>query len=616
MNMDFFGQQDIARRKSSWLIAWFALAVISIVITIYLAAAVTIAQLNADQSLWQPQLALSIGIIIPLLIGAATLVRIAQLRSGGSAVAQMLGGTMVSANSEDPLHRVLCNVVEEMAIAAGIPAPTVFVLENEIGINAFAAGYSTADAAITVTRGCLLHLDREQLQGVIAHEFSHVLHGDMRLNIRLIGVLFGIICLSHIGLFLVRTTGGSYRRDRKGNQGLVMFGFALLLIGSVGAFMSGLIKAALSRQREFLADASAVVYTRNPRGIGTALAKIADQGSLIESPRAFEASHMFFADVTKRWFFGLTATHPPIQQRIERVLPGFLAEQVKGGTNAAAANSTTAAQPKIPGYSASVVANLVGTLTAVDLASATQVLAAMPLELLSAAHDPSRVQGLLYALLLPQGADAQAQSLRHLEPATAEMARSMSAASNAMSRGEKLAMLEVMLPALRQQPATARQQIIAESRAWLLHDETFSSFEFAIWKTVQRHLSPPTRTSRREPRMPLAAAHEAIETILSLLAHSAGEEPAASNAFTAGASILDTGKPLHMRPATDLSLANIERALDQLMPVSPFGKRQLVTACARAVSADGTIRADEGDLMRALVMNFGCPMPPLQGRCE
>src|SRR5262245_42358863 len=279
------------------------------------------------------------------IIGCAMLFKTSQLRSGGGTVARLLGGKPVPLDPTDPRERQLRNVVEEMAIASGIPVPEIYVLDGEPGINAFAAGWSTTDAAVAVTRGCLESLDRDELQGVIAHEFSHVFHGDMRLNIRLMGVLFGIVCLATIGRILVRAMprGGS-GRGKGGAAGIAMFGLALIVIGSLGVLFSRLIQAAVSRQREFLADASAVQYTRNPRGIGMALAKIgglaSGLGARLQTPHAEEASHMLFADGMRRFFGGGFATHPPIEQRVERVLPGFQRMLASSGSMEAAVAAT------------------------------------------------------------------------------------------------------------------------------------------------------------------------------------------------------------------------------------------------------------------------------------
>ncbi|HOB34044.1 MAG TPA: M48 family metallopeptidase, partial [Verrucomicrobiota bacterium] len=335
--MDFFEQQDKARRNTRWLAIYFAAGVAFLVLAIYAAVLVIyswaiapgteVEGVRAAPALWNPRLFTGVAIGTLSVVFLGSLFKTMELSRGGSAVATMLGGRLVSPNTEDPDERRLLNVVEEMALASGVPVPQVYVLDNERGINAFAAGHSTSDAAIGVTRGCVQLLNRDELQGVIAHEFSHILNGDMRLNLRLMGLIFGILCIAVIGRILLRTGSRTYRlgaRNRGGNP-LPLLGLALLLIGYVGVFFGRLIQAAVSRQREFLADASAVQFTRNPGGIAGALKKIGGlvYGSRLESAHAEEASHMFFGNGLSNAWFSLMATHPPLVERIRAIDPAF-----------------------------------------------------------------------------------------------------------------------------------------------------------------------------------------------------------------------------------------------------------------------------------------------------
>ena len=329
--MDFFGHQDAARRATGRLVALFVLAVLAIVACTY-AAAQALLFVGNGHAHFQPGLLLVVALVTFAIIGLAMTWKTSELRSGGGKVASLLGGTEVPLDPSDAKERMLRNIVEEMSIAAGVPVPEIWVLEDEAGVNAFAAGWSPADAAVAVTRGCLEALDRDELQGVIAHEFSHVFHGDMRLNIRLMGVLFGIVCLATIGRILVRSVGSSRGNKKGGPAGIIAFGVCLVIIGWVGVFFARLIQAAVSRQREFLADASAVQYTRNPRGIGMALAKIGGLTARLETPHAEEASHMLFADGVARLLGSAFATHPPVATRVERILPGFTRQLRSAGS--------------------------------------------------------------------------------------------------------------------------------------------------------------------------------------------------------------------------------------------------------------------------------------------
>ncbi|HVP70770.1 MAG TPA: M48 family metallopeptidase, partial [Gemmatimonadaceae bacterium] len=261
------------------------------------------------------------------IMALASLYRAASLAGGGADVARMMSATQVTGGGADPLQQRLVNVVEEMALASGVAVPEIFVLEHEAGINAFAAGTTHSNAAICVTRGALERLDRAELQGVIAHEFSHVLNGDMRLNQQLIGLSFGILALSLAGRFILR--GLTYTRPNRGNGKdnsalaiAVVVGIALVIIGWIGVFLSRLIKAAVSREREALADASAVQFTREPQGLAGALKKIAAYGARIQYAETEEVAHMLF-ERSSGAFSGWFATHPPLIERIKALDPSF-----------------------------------------------------------------------------------------------------------------------------------------------------------------------------------------------------------------------------------------------------------------------------------------------------
>src|SRR5215469_15641997 len=335
--MDFFEQQAKAHRKTKWLVFYFALAVAGMIAAIYIAAIFIFSGVEAEHyhryynqaapqfSAWNPQVFFGVCIAVLAVVGIGSTYKTMSLSAGGSAVSELMGGRLVNTNTTDLNERKLLNVVEEMSIASGVPMPQVYVMDDEDGINAFAAGHKPSDATVTVTRGCMRILTRDQLQGVIGHEFSHILNGDMRINLRLMGIIFGILCLAIIGRILLYSGRGG--GDRRGGQNVLpLFGIALLIIGYIGVFFGRLIQAAVSRQREFLADASSVQFTRNPEGIAGALKKIGGlrEGSRVRAAQAGEVSHMFISDAFMgQRFTDLMATHPPLKERIRRLDPMF-----------------------------------------------------------------------------------------------------------------------------------------------------------------------------------------------------------------------------------------------------------------------------------------------------
>ena len=324
--MDFFAAQELRRKKTKWLVLMYVFAILAIIVGIYAVVAVALGFTDASlNTVFHPAVFGIVALVNLAIIGCASLYKVVELRSGGHHIASLMGGTRVPSSTTNLQERRLLNIVEEMALASGISVPPGYVLNHEPGINAFAAGYSPADAVIGVNRGTIESLNRDELQGVIAHEFSHILNGDMRLNIRLIGILFGIQMLATVGYFMLRTMGGGSRSrskdSGKGAGAILAIALALLVFGSIGQFFARLIKANISRQREFLADASAVQFTRYPDGIGGALKMIgvSSSGSVIENSGAEELSHMFFASCFKSGFVSLFATHPPLVDRIQKI---------------------------------------------------------------------------------------------------------------------------------------------------------------------------------------------------------------------------------------------------------------------------------------------------------
>ncbi len=326
--MNFFQAQDNARKKTWMLAMLFGAAVLTLLLltNFFVALAFgwagmqtgmtfsqTIAQVPIDSWIW-----ISLGVLG--VIGVASLYKFFSISGGGRTIAEALGGSLIHQNTRDPQQRQLLNVVEEMALAAGMPVPPVYLIP-ELSINAFAAGFNTDDAVIGINQGTLDQLSRDELQGVVAHEFSHILNGDTHINLRLIAILHGILFVGMIGYGLLRAGGFS----RRNGLPIVIAGVGLLIIGYGGTFFGNLIKAAVSRQREFLADASAVQFTRHPEGIADALKKIGgfSMSSHMSNPAAEQASHMFFGAAAQKFSTSLMATHPPLEKRILAIEPGW-----------------------------------------------------------------------------------------------------------------------------------------------------------------------------------------------------------------------------------------------------------------------------------------------------
>lgn len=642
MATDFFDRQSTARRKTKWLVVVFVLGVIGLVGTTVVATAIavdygrgyvpgTALDRPTERKPYPWQIPVWAGAGALVLIGGGTMFKIAQLAGGGSTVAERLGGRRVYPNTNDRTERKLLNVVEEMALASGVPVPPVFLLTNEKGINAFAAGFSPSDAVIGVTRGCAEQLTRDQLQGVIAHEFSHILNGDMRLNLRLIGILHGILLLGLVGREVLYIAGRSGRGSSRRGGGIVyiaLIGLALMVLGFLGTFLGNLIKAAVSRQREFLADASAVQFTRLPSGIAGALKRIgaAVFGSKLESPCAAEASHMYFSQGVWAGLSGLLATHPPLDERIRRLDPQWdgkypppLPSDMAADVTDRAAAGLVGGEAGRPGRAEPSVgveraADQVAHPTEIHRQYVAELVAAMPREVVDAAHEPYGARALVYAMLLDQDADVRAAQLRTLEKnADAnvfELTLRLAKYVNQLDVRARLPLVDMAMPALRAlspgQYETFRGCFVALVKA----DERLSLFEWTLHQMLLRHLQPQFEPVRR-PQIRyygLQRLAEPVSVLLSTLARASQSDDQV--AFDAGArQIPDVA--VGLLPAEACGLGQLNDALRQLAQVAPKHQRRLVDACAAAISADGRVNVEEGELLRAVCDVLDCPLPPL-----
>lgn len=646
--MDFFESQDRARRRTGHLIFFYLLAVALIVASIYFVVlfAADMGGLDLERShpAWHPELFFVVSAATIGVIALGSVYRILQLRSGGSRVAEMMGGRRVNPNTRDVDERRLVNVVEEMAIASGVPVPEIFVMEEE-GINAFAAGYSPSDAAVAVTRGCLKALSRDELQGVIAHEFSHILNGDMRINIRLIGILNGILLLHLIGFMVIRSLrfgamgGRSRRGGGKGGGGgvvvlILVVGFALTVIGYFGVLCSRMIQAAVSRQREYLADAAAVQFTRNPEGIAGALKKIggASSGSRIEASHAMEASHMFFANGITSSLSNMFATHPPLTKRIQAIDPSFdgkswVRPKAKSKSSSKAQqppplSKKNKAQKRGPfdpitdafPMKPEVLLASIGTLGSNHISQAGQILEALPETLRDAAHDPAGAEAIIYGLLLSREAELQKKQLELIpgDPArgvTGEISRLHSQITQ-LPPNVRLPLIDLAVPALRQLSPPQFKEFRQTVSQLIASDNNLSLFEFALEKALMRHLENHFNESRR-PAIQYHSPQRLVDEfslLLSALAH-AGEKDT-RRAFAAGQARVPEIQ-LQLQPPETCTLEAIDQTLNRLDLASfPIKKRLLAGAIAVIVS-DGKVAPDEAELLRAVADSLDCPMPPL-----
>lgn len=633
--MNFFEHQDRARQNTTKLVVLFALAVALIIGALYLVFVGLGFWVSGQIDPWQPAMFLAVvggGILV---IGTGSLTKTIALRKGGHVVAEDLGGKPLNREAERFEEQRLLNVVEEMAIASGTPVPTVYVLDED-GINAFAAGNSPDDAVIGVTRGCMELLKRDELQGVIAHEFSHILNGDMRTNVRLIGILHGILLISIIGRVVMRYAafGGGRRRSRdsKGQLVFLLGGLALFVIGGAGVLCGRLIKSAISRQREFLADASAVQFTRNPDGIAGALKKIGGYaaGSKVEASKAEESSHMFFGYALGKGLFskGGFSTHPPLEERIKRIDPSFegtfphveAAVSVSEEEAAVSGLHGGAASAAAGTKAASRVVDEAGTLSAEHMAYGAEARTAIPEAVRTAAHEPLGAVAVAYGLLLDADEAMRTKQLdilrQHTDEPVFDETQRFYPELKELDRRLRLPLLELAAPALRDLSPEQYEQFRENVRHLVAADDQLSIFEYALQKILQRRLAHAfgERGDGRVRFKTFDAIEDDATVLLSALARIGHtDDDAVRLAFRTGLKRFPTikeGDVGFRNPKKRVAPQAIDAALDRLAGTKPKLKEQVIDACAHCVLMDETVTVQEAELLRAIAIALDVPVPP------
>jgi Zn-dependent protease with chaperone function len=621
--MDFFSRQNDARRQTRRMLVLFAIAVIAIVG--FIDAAVYLALRANGNTASPPALLGGLSIAVVAVIGFGSLYRTATLSDGGSAVARSLGATEVPATTTEFAYRRLRNVVEELSIASGVAMPEVFVLEEEAGINAFASGYTPADAAITVTRGALDKLTREELQGVIGHEFSHVLNGDMRLNIRLMGLLFGIMVLAIVGQRVIWFGGGrSSRRDGGGNQ-VWMIGLALIVVGYIGYFFARLIQAAVARSRESLADASAVQFTRQTDGIAGALKKIAvlSEGSTLQAANKQEVAHMLFGEAGR--FNALFATHPPLLDRIRALQPGFREEELSRLASAmeAATAPPLATPPPAPATAAPGAGTPLPVVMGAALAAgqpgfqrAGAVRRSLPRVLVDAAQQPESALAVVLALAMSaqdpirrlqqrQLADAFGDDVLATVTALTHEAASLASAS-------RLPLAALAFPALKQLSEGRQKTLLDTLGAMVRADGQVDLNEYCLTRLLRMQLQEAQRP-RQAPldgSGKLTARRDSVALVCAVVArYGNADETAARRAWLLAMQSCFPNQPMAWQAPPAAWQTPFDNALDQLDELSPPAKELLIQGLVHAIRADDVITTAEAELLRVICASLHCPLP-------
>ena len=555
-------------------------------------------------------------------------------------MAEMLGGKLVPVSTTNFIEKRFLNIVEEMAIASGVPVPPVYVMDQEKGINAFAAGFRPDDAVIGITRGSLETLNREELQGVVAHEFSHILNGDMWLDLKLVGFLHGILLIALIGRSILR--GSSRSRNGKNSGGVAILGLVLLILGYIGVLFGKLIKSGVSRQREYLADASAVQFTRNPGGLAGALKKIGglEAGSLLDHSKAEEISHMFFSNGLKASWIGAFSTHPPLADRITRLDPAFNGKYPKVQRSQepdsekdkidSSPSSVKEQQPfgKMPKGAAIIalavlaadpknITRDIGTPLREHMEYARRLLDSLPVQVREAASDPFGARAVIYGLLLDKDESVRATQMTQLQitadHAVFEATEKIFPFMLALDEESRLPLMDLTMPSLRSMSLEQFRRFEENVESLLKSDSKRSLFEFIVQHVIIRRLERNFITVQRSITIidSIRDVAEEISCILSLLANLGHESDEAPGAFgVAAATFTQDDFTLHYmdrKECRDIKLAAI---LNRLANLSPRVKQSLITSCFQCLVHDEQITMKEAEFFRLLVYALDCPLPP------
>jgi len=664
--MDFFQNQDKARTKTKVLVFYFGLAISSMIILIYIVIACA---LNANSSgkqaieanWFHPEVLLFVTIGVTSVVGLASLFKVSEIRrGGGEQVASMLGGRRISSATTDQHERVVMNVVEEMALASGVPVPPVYVLDQEPGINAFAAGFTPNDAVIGVNRGTIEIMNRAELQGVIAHEFSHIFNGDMRLNVRLIGWLFGIQMLAIIGYYIFRfaSISSSGRNNKNGNQianAIFVGGLVIMVVGFLGQICARMIQAAISRQREYLADASAVQFTRDPNTISGALKVIgASAGSsAIKIPTAQQASHMFFAEGVSSAFGGLS-THPPIADRIRKIDPQFdgnyskymqhryqrpvaekpqpkaarkdPAEMLKnfpipgmGGEGFGPMGEMTKNMPGagMPLSPAAIIAG-VGMLDDDHVQHSQGMIDSIDPLIKSAVHDPFSARCVVYSLLLDDKEAIRKKQLSVIQQAegqttVAETLKLLPYVKR-LPQSQRLPCLEIVQSTLSELSLEQYKRFGYSVIELVKADQHIDLFEFILQHLILSHLDrrfglrPPAKVRFHQAKQ-IKADIEMVLAVLVYVGHA--DEKEAAKAFRLASESIGEKVPFELMPKSKCNFKLLDNGLERINEAAPQLKKQILHAAATAVAADERITISEAELFRAFAESIECPVPPI-----
>ncbi|MCG8314976.1 MAG: M48 family metallopeptidase [Pseudomonadales bacterium] len=661
--MTFYERQHQAKRKTWLLLSYFMLAVLFIVVAVNTVIYFTLffsdthKVLSLRQWITSP-MCWTVAAVTVIVITGGSLFRYTKIRQGGDAIAIWAGGRLVSRQTENTLEKRLLNIAEEMAIASGTHIPRVYLLEEEPGINAFVAGYSANNTILAVTQGALENLSRDELQGVIGHEYSHILNSDTRINLNLMSILAGILLIGQIGDSLLRSTSRrhTYSRRDKNSGGQLILGLALMLIGYVGLFFGRLIKAAVSRQREFLADASAVQFTRNPFGIGGALFKIGQiqYGSELNNRHAEEMSHMCFGETIKVSFANLLATHPPIDERLKAIEPSLpvrmrsrlskgqltMADEstpfgsqhmgfnpIEAATKSESHNTTSITKGFVPDATDTSTAekqfkvdktqikHSIGTLGTEHVDRANQLILKIPDALILIAHNMVVAECIIYGLVLTtmnsHGKEAIALIKENTNREQSDTTVSVYQRLREQPSEIRLPLLEIAISTLEELQQNDKTRILSLTKALIALDNKFTLYEFIYVSLVAKYLSTEPHSKPLAPIKSYRQVENAVAVLLAGIVLASDSDARTQQEVYLRSLTGFTNKSYEQLLNNPPGVDTLSKAVDLLARLTPLLKQPLIDACVDCILHDDRITHNEANLLRAICERLDCPMPML-----
>ena len=626
MANDFFSNQDRAKSQSGRLIALFMLGVLGTILSFWVVAAtaISIGSKHDDQIQWSDgfgNLSVFLGVagVVSLIVLLGTLYKLSQLSAGGPAIAQMLGGVAIDPSSRRPAEQQVLNIVEEMAIASGLPVPPVYVIDTP-GMNAFAAGPDPTHSVIGVTRGLIESLTRDELQGVVAHEFSHIFHGDTRINARTTAAIAGIMLVGTLGWFTFRYIGPQLMRGSRGGKkgdggigiAIVVGGLLIWIIGSLGVLVGRMIQAAISRQREFLADASAVQYTRNPDGIANALRRLRD-GHKTEVPAAAasELNHFFFCSSLSTIF----ATHPPLDERISRIeVMGAqkLDRAAAGSPRPTSASTKVRSMPQAtsdatPGFSAAFAQ--AGTLDPASIEAAHTWQASLDAGLRASLRTPQGARAAVYAIARqPSSAQAIDALVAQRDADAFSRYQAVAAAVAALDSATRIALIDLAAPALLSMGIVSYRAFRETLALAMRADGGIDVYEWALSKALERQVERRLEKRHRATHSTFSRQESDARLVLGLIALESHASGGSHEAYAAACRCLGLSAG-ELPAAIARTLDSLNGAVEKLAAIPNADRARLLEACALAAAHDGRITPNEFVLTRAVADALDVPLP-------